>query len=891
MTLKAAITFFFTLFVGALWATHIVGGEVNYSYLGNNVYEIQLTVFRDCGATNTLGTGFDQEAAVGFFDLGNTSLQEVIYLPLTNAEVEYVPVFLENPCFILPPDVCVELAVYVGEVMLPFNANGYMAVYQRCCRNPSIVNLDFPNANGTSIYTSIPGSGAVDEQNNDAYFNNYPPVALCRDADFFFDHSATDPDGDSLVYALCSPLHGASQEDPAPQVPAAPPYMEVSWASGFSLDYPIESNPAFSIDPATGEMTGTATVNGQYVLGVCVNEYRDGVLINSSIRDFQFNVTTCDPTIIASTMEPVTACANDVIQFENNSTNATTFNWDFGVTGSTSDVSSLTEPTFTYDAAGNYTVMLIANPGWFCADTAYTTVNIPTAILPQIIVGAYACVNNQDVYQFGSTANAGNGASYAWDFGAGSVPQFSSASQPGAVQLNPELGSNTVTLQVIDNGCTDLDVEEIDNPADPIAAIGPQATFCDGYDYTFVNNSQNATDYYWNFGTIGTGDVSIIAEPSFTFPDTGHYVITLLSTAPFTCPDSASIEIDIYGELDPFFAEQDPQCFLTHGFDLQAQGATTESALYTWTFENGVVPSSSNEQVWNAQFQAPGTFEISLTIAENGCVETYTDSVWVVGEFQNEVVYEPTEGCPGESINLQMISQSEVPVYYVWTLGDGEMSYAPALTHAYMAPGTYTIQVEAYTLFGCVQSQTFTLPNVVTIHPAATASFTANPTIVSILDPSVVIESTSPDATECLYVMSDGSTLDACNGVYAFSQSGLQTITQYAVNEWGCGTSVSGTILVEGFLFFAPNAFTPDGDGVNDVWMPEMIGVEAFELKIFNRWGALFYESKDAGQPWTGQATNDAEHFAPNGVYQYRITAQDLTGTVHEFNGTISLIR
>ena len=75
-----------------MWDTHIVGGEINYTYLGNNVYEIQLTVFRDCGATNTLGTGFDPDAAVGFYDQGNISLQEVIYLPLTNAEVEYVPV-------------------------------------------------------------------------------------------------------------------------------------------------------------------------------------------------------------------------------------------------------------------------------------------------------------------------------------------------------------------------------------------------------------------------------------------------------------------------------------------------------------------------------------------------------------------------------------------------------------------------------------------------------------------------------------------------------------------------------------------------------------------------------------------------------------------------------
>lgn len=864
---------------------------MNYSYLGNNVYEIQLTVFRDCGATNTLGTGFDAEAAVGFYDQGNSDLQEVIYLPLTNAEVEFVPVFLENPCFVLPPDVCVERAVYMGQVTLPFNPNGYIAIYQRCCRNPSIVNIDFPNANGTTVYTYIPGSGAVDVQNNDAFFTNYPPVALCRDAEFFFDHSATDVDGDSLVYTLCSPFHGASQDDPAPNVPAAPPYLEVSWANGYSWDYPIDANPAFAVDPVTGFMTGTATQNGQYVLGVCVNEYRDGVLINSSIRDFQFNVTTCDPSIIASTLESITSCANESIQFQNESTNATTFQWDFGVDLITTDVSTLFEPTYQYTEAGNYTVALIANPGWFCADTAYTTVNIPSAIAPQIIVGTYECVNNQDVYQFGSSANAGNGASYAWDFGAGSIPQFSTASQPGPVQLNPEVSVALISLEVTDSGCVDEVTEEIVNPADPIAAIAPQTAFCEGYDFTFVNNSTNATDYYWNFGTIGTGDVSILQNPIFTYPDTGHYVVTLLTTAPFTCPDSASIAIDIFGELEPFFAAQDPQCFLTHEFDFQAIGASTANASISWSFENGIPASTSNSLVSNVNFNEPGTYEVTLTIAENGCLESYTDSVWVVEEFNNAVIYEPSEGCPGESVNLQITSESEVPVYYIWDLDDGNLSYAPALTHTYTNPGTYNIEVVAYTNFGCIQSQTIELPNAVVIHPAATASFMANPTIVSILDPTIVIQSTSPDASECLYIMSDGNTLDQCDGTYAFNEAGIHTITQYVLNEWGCGTSVSGTIVVQGFLFFAPNAFTPDGDGMNDTWMPEMTGVESYELNIYNRWGELCYSNTDLSQPWVGESEVDSDYFAPNGIYQYRVTAQDLTGTIHEFSGTIALIR
>jgi gliding motility-associated-like protein len=139
--------------------------------------------------------------------------------------------------------------------------------------------------------------------------------------------------------------------------------------------------------------------------------------------------------------------------------------------------------------------------------------------------------------------------------------------------------------------------------------------------------------------------------------------------------------------------------------------------------------------------------------------------------------------------------------------------------------------------------------------------------------------------------MSDGNTLDQCDGTYAFNEAGIHTITQYVLNEWGCGTSVSGTIVVQGFLFFAPNAFTPDGDGLNDTWMPEMTGVESFELNIYNRWGELCYSNTDLSQPWVGESEVDSDYFAPNGIYQYCVTAQDLTGTIHEFAGTVALIR
>ena len=142
-------------------------------------------------------------------------------------------------------------------------------------------------------------------------------MAVCANFEFTWDHSATDDDGDELVYSLCAPLDGGGTDggggydSPIPNPPAAPPYQEVAYVGPYSGDYPIASDPAMAIDPVTGMITGTPTVPGQYAIGICVSEYRDGVLLSTTMRDFQFNVTLCDPNIQSVVaQQPLSSCAS-----------------------------------------------------------------------------------------------------------------------------------------------------------------------------------------------------------------------------------------------------------------------------------------------------------------------------------------------------------------------------------------------------------------------------------------------------------------------------------------------------------------------------------------------------------------------------------------------------
>ncbi|MBK7945618.1 MAG: hypothetical protein IPJ85_10045 [Flavobacteriales bacterium] len=272
-------------------ATHIIGGEMHYDRLGNGQYQVVLRLYRDC-----TGAAFDALAPIGVFDGVTGAFVQVQQLAFPGAT--QVPIVLDSPCLTLPPDICVETTTYSGTFSLPDNANGYVLTYQRCCRTSIISNLLNPGDAGLTVTVRIPGTpNAV---NSSARFNALPPIALCLGAALAFDHSASDPDGDSLAYALCTPYDGASFLNPNPAIPAPPPYVPVNWGAGYSENYPIDSAPVIGIDPVTGLLTLTPNVQGNFTVGVMVQEYRNGVLLNEGRRDFLFKVVPCDAQVAAA---------------------------------------------------------------------------------------------------------------------------------------------------------------------------------------------------------------------------------------------------------------------------------------------------------------------------------------------------------------------------------------------------------------------------------------------------------------------------------------------------------------------------------------------------------------------------------------------------------------
>lgn len=348
-------------------ATHIVGGEMNYTCLGENQYEITLTIFRDCfnGDPNAW---FDNPASIGVFDRNNQLLQEVL-IPLMNNDT--LNPILSGECFVIPPNVCVHTSTYRTTISLPPLIGGYQLAYQRCCRNQTIVNIVEPLATGATYGVSI-SEAALLECNSNPKFQEWPPLYICVNEPIFFDQSAIDIDGDSIVYRLCTPLQGANQAIPQPQPPNPPPYQPITWIDPpYNVSNMLNGAPGdepLRIDPVTGLLTGLPNTIGQFVVGICVEEYRNGLLISTTRRDFQYNVGICGESV-SSFFAPEVQCDDLTVQFDNTSEGADDYLWIFGEVQNPLGTSLDRNPSFTFPDTGTYLVTLIAEPNETCRDT------------------------------------------------------------------------------------------------------------------------------------------------------------------------------------------------------------------------------------------------------------------------------------------------------------------------------------------------------------------------------------------------------------------------------------------------------------------------------------------------------------------------------------------
>jgi gliding motility-associated-like protein len=407
-----------------------------------------------------------------------------------------------------------------------------------------------------------------------------------------------------------------------------------------------------TIDPQTGLLTATPNTIGQFVIGVCVNEYRNGVFLSKTRRDYQLNVVPCPSLVVAALQTPLLTCGSLNVQFTNNSFGAGSYLWNFGDPTTTADTSILINPSYLYPDTGLYNVTLIAysifNPG--CADTTIGTVQL----LPDYTADfSYSITPCSFTVNFNDTSNTDSGPTnqWLWNFGDGNT---ATTTDPSHTYAGP--GTYTVTLQVTSSrGCKETIIKTVIVPPFLTAAVAAtQVTCndsCNGSASVTVSMGTPPYSYSWN-------DPQSQVTPTATGLCPGTYQVTITDSN--GCTAFAQAVIGQPSEVTSATSSTDAYC----------NGACIGTASIS--LSGGTPPYSvvwndpQNQNTVTATGLCPGWYTAVVTDV-NGC--PVTDSVEVVfsnyippldATISQDTIY------AGQTVNLNTVV-SGGPFVYNWT--------------------------------------------------------------------------------------------------------------------------------------------------------------------------------------------------------------------------------
>jgi gliding motility-associated-like protein len=654
----AGICIFLLLLSFDLRAAHIIGGEITYECLGwtnddpstnSRSYQFYMNIYRDCQGG---GADFDSGPFGAFLATVSIyredSTDEYLNLILDSPQVNFVEVDPNDPCVIVPSNVCVEQGVYTFPVIdLPVSEHSYFIAYQRCCRNNTITNIIDPANSGATYFMELTPA-AQSTCNNSPVFNDFPPAVICSGQPLEFDHSASDAEGDQLVYEFCAPFLGGGNnnvpaENPmglAPNPDAPPPYQEVNFVAPFysTLD-PLGTTADINIDPNTGIITGIPQALGQFVVGVCVKEFRNGELLSVVRRDFQFNVTNCDPTVqvqlsgipqIDDSNFGVTRCGNPQITIINQSsqTFVDDFIWTFDLGGRDTTFSTW-NINYEFPGPGIYEGQLQLNPGSECGDTAFVNVEIFPALNTDFEYEYDTCVSGPVMFRDLSSSEDPSVeiTNWSWNFGNG----FGS-SNPTPDYEYEEPGNRIVQLRITDeNGCQDSTTRLIQYfPVPALILVSPSAfEGCAPGEITFDNLSTPVNTDYQTLWDFGDGETSTDFSPSHVYTQEGIYDVALEIISPLGCQTDTVFNELIEIEPGPVagftYSPREPDIFnATIQFTDQSEGASR----WFYSFSEDIY---STEQNPTYQFRDTGLQLVTLIVTHpSGCRDSISQIVDIV---------------------------------------------------------------------------------------------------------------------------------------------------------------------------------------------------------------------------------------------------------------------
>ncbi|MEP6616895.1 MAG: PKD domain-containing protein [Ginsengibacter sp.] len=846
------------------FANHIVGGEMVYIYDGPGAlpntknYTITLKLFRD---QHTTGAIMPTEVYIGVYNNDN-DLELSGYDPIIVQKDDEGVVRINPfpPCLTGAPDLDYHVATYTFQITLPDNVRGYTATYQTCCRVNPLRNVF--NSNGGS------GTGST-------YSCTIPPVSdnspefstalnlICAKRQFQLDFSAKDADGDSLEYNFASALNGGPATNATNINPAPPPYASVKYINGFSPQNPLGNK--VTINSATGIISGIAPAAGEYIVGVRVSSYRNGILLNDHLKDFIINVGNCDFAGAQLEPKPVT-CDGFSVTFSNsnNSPLNQTYTWDFGDPKSGElNFSTDLAPTHVYSDTGMYSYKLVVNKGQACADSSSQTVQVYPGFFPGFSTSGQC--KQFPVEFIDTTISKYAPVSYwSWDFGDLNASNDTSHADKPRYTF-PNAGDYQVTFIVGNNkGCIDTVQTTITIKDKPDFSISNDTLIC-VIDTLQLHTFGNGTTVWTpNYNISNQNTQNPLVSPDIPTKYFASY------KDEFGCPGKDSVFVDVK-KFVTIKAGKDTGICRSDPIQLTV---VSDALSYSWS-----PPATLNSDTSRAPVAKPLATTTYTVIGNIGKCQA-SDAVTVsVAPYPAANAGNDSTICAGGIVQLHATGGSS----YIWSpalyLNDPTIS-DPVGT----PPITITYTVTVRDTIGCPKPAQ---DSVTVIVQKVLADAGPRDTSIVLRQP-LQLNATGGDGY--LWSPSAGLTNPNIPNPVAHLSNNQEYVVKVTTSA-GCSAtdSINVTVYKIDPGVYVPNAFTPNNDGLNDQFHAIAIGMKSIKyFRIFNRWGQLLFSTKETKKGWDGTYSGKPQDPA---IYVWVVEGTDYLDQKVAQKGTVVLIR
>lgn len=575
----------------------------------------------------------------------------------------------------------------------------------------------------------------------------------------------------------------------------------------------------------------------------------------------------------------VASCGNLSVLFTDSSTisgsNIQSWNWDFG-----DGVTSIQQnPVHTYAGYGNYPVKLSVTSSGVCngADILTRAITVNSKPVAQPAYSGRLCEGN--IISFKETSTVANGTitQWHWNFDDGTKSLLQTPQKSYASANTFKVGLTVVAS----SGCvSDTSYLTLPIGSNPVVSFSVTDT-CFGELTQFRGMAAVSkgivTNWWWD---LGSQTLSSIKDPTIYYPNSGNFLVRMAAASNAGClSDTISRWVSIGAKpLADFIATAGCVGNPLPITNWASIASGTIGADY-WDFGDGNQSSLSTPFHTYEQY---GNYTIKHNVMSiQGC---QSDTTYRVVNVQSvpRVDFKFGNTCVGKKIQFINSSANDSGAIqkWNWDFGDGSSSNYYEPFHTFNQFGQFPITLTAITENGC-RASADKLISITEVNV-----FAGHDTIVAINQPLQLVATGAKHYTWYPPIYLDDPESDHPIAILSSNMTYFLT----GLTAEGCkGYDTIHITVFKSPDAYVPNAFTPNGDGHNDIVKPTLSGiVQLIYFSVYNRWGQLVFTTKTPGDGWNGK-TNGSDD--PTGVYVWMLKARDYTGRTIEKKGTVMLIR